>query len=109
MSKIKSTELSALIKWSHSNGVNTEAISVSKYLTTGRGMGVTRTMYQNENVLEIPRRVLITGPQVLKSGKLSRLLEKTGLRYDMQDCFLLWLGFIFLGFCQETTTVIIWL
>ena len=93
MSKIKSTELSALIKWNHSFGVNTDAVSISNYLTTGRGMGVTRQVYTNENVLEIPREVLITGPQVLKSGKLSRILETTGLRYDMQDCFLLWLGF----------------
>ena len=93
MSKIKSTELSALIKWNHSFGVNTDAVSISNYLTTGRGMGVTRQVYTNENVLEIPREVLITGPQVLKSGKLSRILETTGLRYDMQDCLLLWLGF----------------
>ena len=105
MSKIKSTELSALIKWGHKNGVNTSNVQVSNFVATGRGMGITHRMYQNECVLEIPSSILITGPTILKSSKLSSILSSTGETYDMQDCFLTWGWVLFKFFWLNFTNV----
>ena len=106
MSKIKSTELSALIKWGHNNGVRTSNVQVSNFHATGRGMGTTRKMCQNECVLEIPSTVLITGPTILKSSRLSSILRSTGEKYDMQDCFLVW-DWVLSTFLRELTKLIL--
>ena len=106
MSKIKSTELSALIKWGHNNGVRTNNVQVSNFHATGRGMGTTRKMCQNECVLEIPSTVLITGPTILKSSRLSSILRSTGEKYDMQDCFLIW-DWVFSTFLEELSKQIL--
>ena len=92
MTKISDTKLDALVDWAERNGVDTSNVSISSFITTGRGIGSTKKLYTNECAIRIPLTILITGPKVVQSSKLQKILSSQKDKFNMQECFLLWIG-----------------
>lgn len=92
MAKISDSKLDALVDWVERNGVDTSNVSISNFRTTGRGIGSTKKLYTNECAIRIPLTILITGPKILQSGILQKILSIQSAKFNMQECFLLWMG-----------------
>ena len=54
--------------------------------------GSTKKLYTNECAIRIPLTILITGPKVVQSSKLQKILSLQKDKFNMQECFLLWIG-----------------
>ena len=92
MAKISDSKLDALVDWVERNGVDTTNVSISNFRTTGRGIGSTKKLYTNECAIRIPLTILVTGPKVLQSAKVQKILSSQNDKFNMQECFLLWIG-----------------